>query len=191
MASPMKQVLHVGCGPYKAEKLHAMFRKSGWQEVRLDIDPAVKPDVVASITDMGGIKSTSMDGVYSSHNLEHLYPHEVGTALKEFCRVLKPEGFALVTCPDIESVAEQIVNNGLDTPLYTSPAGPISPIDILYGHRPSLARGNLFMAHKTGFTAKSLGQAMVNSGFVRVQVKRNKDNYALWALGYKTEPADS
>jgi hypothetical protein len=39
---------------------------------------------------------------------------------------------------------------------YTAPAGPIAPLDILYGHRASMARGNLFMAHRCGFTQKVL-----------------------------------
>jgi len=46
-----------------------------------------------------------------------------------------------------------------------SPAGPISPIDILWGHRLSLARGNYYMAHKVGFTAQSLTQALLEAGF--------------------------
>ena len=43
----------------------------------------------------------SVDAVFSSHNIEHLYPHEVPLALKEFMRVLKPDGFVLMTCPDL------------------------------------------------------------------------------------------
>ena len=47
--APQKQVLHVGCGAYHPEKLHKSF--AGWKEIRLDIDPAVAPDIVASLTD--------------------------------------------------------------------------------------------------------------------------------------------
>lgn len=52
----------------------------------------------------------------------------------------------------------------LDT-AYTSPAGPIAPLDILYGHRPSLARGNLYMAHRCGFTQKVLDGTLRSCGF--------------------------
>src|SRR5665213_540831 len=40
---------------------------------------------------------------------------------------------------------------------YTSPAGPITPLDMLFGHSDSIASGHLYMAHKTGFTCASLG----------------------------------
>lgn len=184
----MKTVLHVGCGPYKPEKLHSMFRTGEWQEVRLDIDPNVKPDIVASITDLSAIAAGSMDAIFSSHNLEHLYPHEVPLALKEFRRVLKsPQGFALITLPDLQQVAQLIAEDKLDEPAYQSPAGPIAPLDMLYGHRPSLARGNLFMAHRTGFTAKTLAQELTRAGFARASVGRD-GYFNLWGIGYVTPP---
>jgi ubiquinone/menaquinone biosynthesis C-methylase UbiE len=184
----MKTVLHVGCGPYKPEKLHAMFRTQEWQELRLDIDPKVKPDIVASITDLSALADGSVDAVFSSHNLEHLYPHEVPLALREFRRVLKsPQGIALITLPDLQQVAQLIAEDKLDEPAYQSPAGPIAPLDMLYGHRPSLARGNLFMAHRTGFTAKTLAQAMAQAGFAQASVGRD-GKFNLWGIGYVTVP---
>ena len=48
-----QRVLHVGCGAAAPHKLPEIFFPAGaWAEVRLDIDPAVAPDIVASITDM-------------------------------------------------------------------------------------------------------------------------------------------
>ncbi len=66
-------------------------------------------------------------------------------------------------------------------PLYRSPKGPISPIDILYGHRGSMEEGNLFMAHKTGFTAQSLLQSLCNAGF-NVAIKARSNHFDLWAI---------
>jgi ubiquinone/menaquinone biosynthesis C-methylase UbiE len=180
----IKTVLHVGCGPANPAKLHQTFRTGAWREIRLDIDPKVHPDIVASITELGLVAGASVDAVWSSHNLEHLYPHEVSLALREFFRVLKADGFALITLPDLRRVAELIVQDKLDDPAYVSPAGPIAPLDILYGHRASLAKGNLFMAHHTGFTAKTLGQALIRAGFAEAKVKRD-NSFNLWATGYK------
>ena len=180
----IKTVLHVGCGPANPAKLHQTFRIGAWREIRLDINPGVQPDIVASITEMGPVAGASVDAVWSSHNLEHLYPHEVSLALREFCRVLKADGFALITLPDLRRVAELIVQDKLDDPAYVSPAGPIAPLDMLYGHRTSLAKGNLFMAHHTGFTAKTLGQALIRAGFAEAKVQRD-DSFNLWAIGYK------
>ena len=39
----------------------------------------------------------AFDAVFSSHNLEHLYPHQVKEALAEFYRVLKPEGMIVIS----------------------------------------------------------------------------------------------
>src|SRR6516164_7743714 len=47
-----KRVLNAGSGSYAARRLHPVFAQDAWKEVRLDIDPQSKPDVVASITDM-------------------------------------------------------------------------------------------------------------------------------------------
>jgi ubiquinone/menaquinone biosynthesis C-methylase UbiE len=181
-------VLHVGCGPYNPKKLHEAFRKPGWRELRVDINPNVKPDVVASMLAMPMIGAGAVDAVWSSHNIEHLYAHEVPVAFGEFVRVLKPGGVALLTMPDLQRVAELIVQDKLDEPAYSSPAGPIAPLDILYGHRPQIAMGNVFMAHRTGFTARTLAQALANAGFERIKVERGK-SFDLWAVGYKPGPA--
>lgn len=183
-----KKVLHVGCGSRTTGILHNLFKDGKWSEVRLDIDPLVKPDIVNSITDMIDIGDEAVDAVYSSHNLEHLFPHEVPVCLKEFIRVLKPSGFALIGVPDLQAVAKLIADDKLEETAYQSPAGPVAPIDMVYGYRPSLAQGNLFMAHKTGFTPKSLGQVMINSGFA--WAKYATDNrFGLWIKGYKAIPS--
>ena len=70
-------VLHVGCGPQDHYVLHECFRTPEWHEVRLDIDPGVKPDIVASVSDMSPVASSCFDAVYSHHNIEHVFAHEV------------------------------------------------------------------------------------------------------------------
>ncbi len=175
--------LHVGCGPANPAKLHRRFQAPGWREVRLDIDPAVRPDIVASMTDLHQVATASVDAVWSSHNLEHLYPHEVARALEEFRRVLKPGGFVLLTLPDLQRAAELVAADRLGEVAYVSAAGPITALDMLYGHRRSLARGNTYMAHHTGFTARTLDQALAQAGFVQRRVQRR--GFDLWAQGVK------
>jgi SAM-dependent methyltransferase len=182
----LKRVLNAGSGSYAARKLHPVFVREIWQEIRIDIDPQAKPDMVSSITDMrASVSPQSFDAIWSSHTLEHLYAHEVPSALAEFKRVLKPDGFALITSPDLEAVASLILNSGLDKVAYTSPAGPITPLDMLFGHSASITRGQLYMVHKTGFTCASLGRRFVDAGFPIVLVKR--EGLDLWALGLMQE----
>jgi len=140
------------------------------------------------MTDMSSFSSESVDAVFSSHNIEHLYPHEVPVALSEFLRVLKPDGFAVITCPDLQAVCALVAEDKLTEPAYTSPAGPIAPLDILYGHRPPMARGNLYMAHRCGFTEKVLSGTLQSSGFKLVaSMKRGAPYFDLWALATKSD----
>lgn len=182
----MKKILHVGCGQKNKAHLPAPFRSDDWQEVRYDVAAAVKPDIVGSITDMGVIGDGEFDALYSSNNIEHLFAHEVPVALREFSRVLKDDGICIITCPDIQTLGEAIAAGRITEPLYHSAAGPISPLDILYGHMASVARGNHYMAHKIGFTLQLLANTVHKCGFATVTGMREPNAYAVWVLAFKS-----
>jgi len=181
-----KTVLNVGCGYSLRQKLHPHFHGPDWREIRLDLDSAVQPDIVCSITDMRPVAANSVDAVWSSHNLEHLQRHEVPLALTEFIRVLKPRGLLLLTLPDLQQVAQLVVEDRLEDSAYISQSGPITALDMIFGHTASLALGNPFMAHRTGFTARTLYKLLTEAGFVEV-VLRQGTSFDLWATGYKPE----
>lgn len=179
-----KKVLHVGCGLPDKNRLHQSFHNDQeWEEVRLDINPEVTPDIIADITDMKNVPENGFDALYSSHNLEHLYAHQVAVALKEFYRVLRNNGHVLLTMPNIQQVGYYIASGKLESTIYTSPAGPITALDIMYGMGTHIAAGNTYMAHKTAFTAETLGRKLKNAGFRNVRVQR--DGLNLWARGDK------
>jgi predicted SAM-dependent methyltransferase len=181
-----KIVLNVGCGYPGGQGIHPTFKGPEWREVRLDIDPSVNPDILCSMTDMHPIATGAVNAIWSSHNLEHLHRHEVPIALSEFMRVLQEGGQLLLTLPDMQSIAELIASHGLEGEAYVSPSGPITPLDMIYGHTPSLAHGHMHMAHKTGFTAHTLGHLLADAGFV--DVKLHRESFALWARAYKSTP---
>ena len=186
----VKTFLHVGCGPVHQAQAGPGFHGEGWRELRLDIDPAVEPDIVGSMTDMAGVADGSVDAVFSSHNLEHLYAHEVPRALAEFLRVLTDGGYAVITCPDLQSVGALLVEGRLTEPAYESPAGPIAALDILYGHRPALAAGNDHMAHRCGFTLEVLLATLKGAGFAAVAGMGRPAAFDLWALCSKAPLGD-
>jgi len=177
-------VLHVGCGPRDHYVLHESFRGPAWHEVRLDIDPGVRPDIVASVSDMSPVPDASVDAVYSHHNIEHVFAHEVPRVMAEFLRVLRPGGQALISTPDLQGIAEVIATGRLEERVYRSEAGDITALDVVYGLRRDIADGREYMAHRTGFTVRTLGRKLSQAGFVRVQVMRAAD-YALWARGVR------
>lgn len=180
----MKKVLYVGSGPDHIGGRRG-FDKENWQETRLDIEPAVQPDIIGSMTDMGAVETGSIDAIYSSHNLEHLVPHELPVALAEFLRVLKEDGYLVVTCPDLQGVAKLVAQDKLDEPAYYTGAGmPIAPMDILFGWRHAMANGQPYMAHRMGFTAKVLAQELKKAGFASIAVCA-KNDLALYAVASK------
>ena len=188
----MKTFLHVGCGAAYKDGTTQEFSTGDWNELRLDIDANVKPDILSTMLDMSAVEASSVDAVYSSHNIEHLYWHEVPVALAEFTRVLKDDGFAVVTCPDLQSVCALIAEDKLTDTAYVSPAGPIAPLDILYGYRPSMARGNLYMAHRCGFTQKVLTETLQAAGFASVaSMRRGYPSFDLYAVATKTAASES
>ena len=185
-AMTSKTILHVGPGHRNnGAKLPVAFQSSEWQEIRLDIDPANEPDIVGSMLDMAAVADASVDAIYSAHNIEHVYAHEVPQVLKEFLRVLKPDGFLVVTCPDLQTVCQLVAEDKLGDAAYTSQAGPITPLDILYGHGAALAAGHHYMAHKTGFTLKTLTQALHAAGFATSAGRRRLRGLDLWVVASK------
>jgi predicted SAM-dependent methyltransferase len=183
----MKKLLHIGSGPKHKDRTTRGFNTDDWHEIRLDIDPSVKPDVTGTMTNMSEVGNVSVDAIFSSHNIEHLYPHEVPLAMSEFLRVLSDDGFAVITCPDLQSVCALIAQDKLLDTAYESPAGPIAPIDILYGHRPAMSRGNLFMSHRCGFTRKVLQGTLQAAGFktVATMARGRAPFFDLFALASK------
>lgn len=184
--SPGKKFLHVGCGTARKPDVARCFLSDDWLEIRLDIDPAVAPDIVGSMLDMAAVPDGAVDAIYSSHNIEHLYPHEVAVALAEFHRVLQPDGFLVLACPDLQAVCRRVADDRLLEPAYMAPAGPIAPLDILYGHRPQLACGNLYMAHHMGFTLRTLVESVRAAGFRSIAGRARDAFLDLWVVASKT-----
>ena len=125
-----KTWLNIGSGPAGSGLRPPGFDPAQWQELRLDADPRVAPDIVAPANDLRGVADASMDAVFSSHCIEHLYLDQAVPALKEWRRVLRPDGFLLLVCPDLQAAAEMIAQDRLMDVAYAS----IRPYDIVFSH---------------------------------------------------------
>lgn len=183
----MKTFLHVGCGPQDISHVQG-FDKELWKEIRFDIDKSVEPDIEGTMLDMAQVKSGTVDAIYSSHNIEHVFPHEVPIVLKEFFRVLKEDGIVVLYCPDLQSVCEAVAKDNLLEPLYKTSNGiPISSIDIIYGWRVPISQGNEYMAHKCGFTYSVLDRVFSEAGFKARYGGRNPSAFELFIVAFKKE----
>ena len=83
---PMGILLNIGCGG---------DIRSGYVNIDAFAEGDLKMDAGCL-----GFPSNSVDGVYSSHVLEHLSKHEIGDVLAEWNRVLKVTGTVEVIVPD-------------------------------------------------------------------------------------------
>ena len=182
----MKKVLNVG-GNSKAIPLPPQY--SEFEHLLLDIDPKGSPDIVCDARNLTTLESGQFDAVYCSHNLEHYYRHDVQRVLAGFLHVLKDGGFAHIRVPDIQELMRITIDRGLDIDdvLYQSPAGPIMVLDVLYGYSVEIERSKKdFVAHKTGFTHKSLLKALQKAGFSKIYSAAR--NLEVSALAFKVAP---
>ena len=172
-------VLNAGAGVGEGAGLPAFF--GHWQQLRVDVNPLAEPDLVANIVDLSAIPDGSVDAIWSSHCIEHLFAHEVPRALAEFRRVLAEDGFACLIVPDLQAIAEWIATDRLHETIYYSAAGPVTAHDMLWGYMPALAEGNLSMAHRCGFTPTLFLERLNAAGFPQI-VLRRRNNLELVAL---------
>ena len=165
-----KLVVNVGCGPVRQLTRSPLF--ASWRQLRVDIDESVDPDIIADLTDLSPIRDDIADAVWSSHCVEHLYRHQVRGAVAEFYRILGEDGFMVMLVPDLQAVAENIVEDKFDEPIYNAPAGSVSAHDMFYGFGMAIAGGQTSMAHKCGFTPTGLVNLMNESQFAEYAIRR-------------------
>ena len=170
------------------------FSKPSWHEIRLDIVADIEPDIVASITDLGVVPDNSVDAVYCSHLLEHLHAHQLALALQECCRVLRPDGFMLIRCPNLKEIARLIMEDQLHATIYRTNTGiPVTAHDMIYGHTEFIKRGHIEMAHKCGFTPVSIAEMMRHAGFQSVLTAVNGQHGAqleIWCYASREDVSE-
>lgn len=123
----MSVSLDIGCGT-----------KDEWIEGDwIRVDPYIQNhEVVRAFAWKLPCKDNSVDEIYCSHVLEHLYKAQIVPTLQEWYRVIKPEGRIRILVPDLAWCCQWWLNhqtNGWD-------------LDIIYGGQSREGE-----AHHTGF----------------------------------------
>lgn len=181
-------VLNVGGG---SKQIPIPRHYAGWNHYLLDIAARPDVDVVLDARRLTTLDPGQFDAIYCSHNLEHYYRHDCAKVLAGFAHVLKPNGYAEIRVPDMSAVLKSMVNNSMDIDdmLYTSPGGPISVHDVIYGWAAQIERSGVdFYAHKRGFTVKSLIAELQRAGFLHIMTAVIDLDFEIRALAFKTEP---
>ena len=138
------QKLDVGCG-----------LKEGWHEPEdtswIRVDPYVDdPLVTKAPADKLPYEDNSVDEIFSSHMLEHVYKIEVVPILKEWLRVLKPTGTLTLRVPDLVWCCNWWLNHPTVN----------WDMDVIYGNQSRPGE-----AHKTGFSREILVDYLREAGF--------------------------
>jgi predicted SAM-dependent methyltransferase len=185
----MKKVLNVG-GNNRYIGIPDLY--NGWECHLLDIDASAGPEICCDARELVTHKADIYDSVYCSHNLEHYQRRDALTVLNGIAHVLKPAGFLYVIVPDLIAVIKEVVARGLDLEetLYDSPAGPITPLDVIYGLQSQVVGSdNPFFAHKNGFSEKSLRRLLSEGGFDPVHLRPGP--LELHAIGFLQPPTEA
>jgi len=183
--SRARLLVNLGSGPKGSTWLPAMF--ADWRELRVDTEASAAPDLLADITDLSAIETGSIDAIWSAHCLEHLFLHQVAGAIAEMHRILADDGFMCLIVPDLQVLAEYIVNDKLHEVVYQSAAGPVTAHDILFGYGPYIAQGHGGMAHRCGFTPGLLVRELQKTPFAEI-ILRRRPNHELAAVARKRPP---
>lgn len=186
-------VLHAGVGrlPGAEGVLPPPLRGENFHEIRMDITPETKPDVLVAWNQFTAIPDAVVDSIWCSHRLERLYYHQVQPYLKECFRVLKPGGRLLVIAGDLQKIAEQIYRHGMESnPVATvqgQPPSDLKSADMIFGVRKSVAE-KPYIEHHCAFTGRYLASHLKNAGFVGVKVERDLPLARLQSAAYKPLP---
>ena len=142
----MNKKIHLGCGKRYLE---------GY--IHVDIHPHDHIDYISSIDKLDMFQDESANLIYASHCIEYFDRDEVIEVLREWKRVLAPNGILRLAVPNFESLIKVYSkSNDLNNVL-----GP------LYG-KWSIGR-NKFIYHKTVYDLESLTTLLKQAGFDKVK----------------------
>jgi predicted O-linked N-acetylglucosamine transferase (SPINDLY family)/predicted SAM-dependent methyltransferase len=145
--APPPRRLHIG-GKLRAE---------GWE--LMNALPAECVDHLGNANDLSRFADATFDTLYASHVVEHFdYQGELGTTLREWCRVLKPGGELLISVPDLEVLAGLILDKGL------APQERFMAMRMIFG-----GHVDAYDYHGVGLTAEFLQAFLGDAGFASMQ----------------------
>ncbi|TAE34613.1 MAG: hypothetical protein EAY65_02105 [Alphaproteobacteria bacterium] len=177
-----KIVVNVGYSSAHMNSLHATFKKEAWHEVRVDVDAKMQPDLlIQSMTAIPEIPDDSVDALWMAHVMHRLTYDQAKLLVLELVRMARVGADIVVSVPDLQVAAAYIARGEDEHELYHPPAGTVYPVDMMFGFRPFIARGDLARMHKSGYTAEMLGRFLRDAGVSNLHISRS--NHEIVAHG--------
>lgn len=172
--------LFLGCGPLPIHKQHLEYVDSSWTLIDAYIRDAGIVQMDARHLEYS---DNSVEQIYSSHLLEHIGLRETQSTLMEWYRVLIPGGKIILNVPDMEWLAEELLNQiaGKDpeSKVFNSQQ---KLMEVVYGNQDHEGE-----YHKSGFTKSVLEDLLRVVGFKNVDIKQMWDAHEMGILLVKAE----
>ncbi len=154
--------LHIGCGS-------RLF--DGYLNIDGEYMQGTTGVILHDITKPFPIPDNSVDEILSVHVIEHIMPDKVPPMLKEWHRIIKPEGFAATEWPDLLKMCQFIVED--PSRLYSDNRKVLKQgIAGIFGNITRYQ--DVAMMHKWGYSTDSLGKLLTEAGFGEIVVEPNK-----------------
>lgn len=99
--------------------------------------------------------------VMAIHLLEHLFPWDALTAVREWHRLLKPGGVLILELPNLRKCCENIVSGRTEGGKHPNQLG-------MWGIYGDDRAEDPFMLHRWGFTPETLADLLKQGGFSRI-----------------------
>lgn len=137
--------------------------------INIDIDPKYKPDVVLDIS-KGKLpyENDSVDEIIMNHFLEHFFRVQAIAVLNECYRILKSDGILILELPELAKMCYLFLSAYGSNKPYPKGEG----IDGFYGDNAEDV--NIYQIHKWGWTEKSLGKILEETGFKIIEIADGK-----------------
>lgn len=127
-------LLDLGCGSnFKEGWVHIDFYNIAILRFWKNFKRYKKVDVQTDLRFPLKCPDDVVDGVYTGHTLEHLYPLEAYNLLKEIFRVLKNKSWLRINVPDLKRMIDYY-NGKIDIAEYKYKAEGIANLTQNYGH---------------------------------------------------------
>jgi SAM-dependent methyltransferase len=127
--------------------------------------------VIHDITEPLPLGDNTVDEILSVHVIEHIMRDRVQAMIKEWHRVLKPNGFVAVEWPDFLKMCQAVVNNPDCLNFDADRKLQKRTIAGIFGD--NLRYPDPVMWHKWGYSADSLSYLFLHHGFTKVKTEPN------------------
>lgn len=135
--------------------------------INVDIAPSrsgKRPDIICDLRNLAVFKPDTVSEILSIHVFEHFWRWEVDDILREWIRVLKPNGVLILECPNLISACEAL----LADPVVAAGEGNEGQRSMWVFYGDPKWRDPL-MVHRWGYTPDSLSRLLRKSGLINVR----------------------